>query len=525
MQGPRSLANVTLGVLLGVLSLAPLFARGPLFAHGPPPSAERAERHLVVFHTNDIHGQVLPRPATWLKDVDPLPSSGGLPRLAARLNELVREAEAEGSLVVVCDGGDWFQGTPEGQVDDGRAFLTALAAVGHDAAVLGNHEFDHGVDVLLEHLAAVDMPAMLANVRMPDGTQLAGTRDHIIVERGGMRVAFVGLLTTGTPSITHASTRELLWDEPAAALTRVREELGEQVDLVIPVTHIGIEYDRELARAHADLPLIVGGHSHTFLRKGVREGRTLIVQAGAKASVIGRADLWFDDDGQVVRSEAGHVDLYAEPGAEFRNERVDALCAELTEQAAGRMEEVVGVLGGPLRVTRRELENGSAGNFITDLMRERTGAAIAIHNRGGIRTALPEGVVTRRDLFMMLPFSNHLETMTLDGATVTGLFRQSIEAERRGSLEFSGVTLEVRLAEGKPKLVRVLLESGEELRADAQVRLTTNSYLAGGGDGWEVLASFKEREVDFLLLRDMLEVGFDGGARTPSAERRYRVLR
>jgi 2',3'-cyclic-nucleotide 2'-phosphodiesterase (5'-nucleotidase family) len=115
--------------------------------------------------------------------------------------------------------------------------------------------------------------------------------------------------------------------------------------------------------------------------------------------------------------------------------------------------------------------------------------------------------------------------MTLDGATVTDLFRQSIEVERRSSLEFSGVTLEVRLTRGKPKLVRVLLESGEELQADAQVRLTTNSYLAGGGDGWEALAGFKVREVDFLLLRDLLEFGFAGGARTPSAEQRYKVLR
>ena len=72
--------------------------------------------HLVVLHTNDIHGQVLPRPAIWLKDVNPLPDSGGLPRLAAKLNQLKAEAEAEGAGVVICDGGDWFQGTPEGQI-------------------------------------------------------------------------------------------------------------------------------------------------------------------------------------------------------------------------------------------------------------------------------------------------------------------------------------------------------------------------------------------------------------------------
>ncbi|MEM9380162.1 MAG: bifunctional UDP-sugar hydrolase/5'-nucleotidase [Planctomycetota bacterium] len=501
------------GVLLAAAPLAP--APSAVDALGPP--------DLVVLHTNDVHGQVLARPATWLRDVDPLPDSGGLPRLAARLVALVREIEESGAAVVLCDGGDWFQGTPEGQVDDGLAFLRAFAAVGHDGAVVGNHEFDHGVGVLLEHLAEVDVPALLANVRMPDGTPLPGTRDHVVVERGGRRIALVGLLTTGTPSITHASTRELRWEEPSVALTRVRAALGDDVDLVIPVTHIGVDGDRALARAHPDLPLIVGGHSHTFLRSGVTEGNTLVVQAGAKASVIGRVDLWLGDEGAVLRAEAGHVELYEEPHT--RNGRVDALCGELTRRAAGRMDEVVGVLGGPLEVTRQRLVNSSAGNFITDAMRDRTGADVAVHNRGGIRTALEAGPVTRRDLFMVLPFSNHVETLTLDGATVIELFRRSIEEDRRGPFEFSGVTLEVAGATGPTELLRVVLEDGTPLAPDAEVRLATNSYLAAGGDGWDVLAAAEQREVDFVLLRDLLELAFDGGARTPARDRRYRVVR
>ena len=85
-----------------------------------------------------------------------------------------------------------------------------MAAVGYDAAAVGNHEFDHGVDVFLKHLEAVDMPALLANVRMPDGAPLPGTQDHVIVERAGLRIGLVGLLTISTPSITHRQTKDLL---------------------------------------------------------------------------------------------------------------------------------------------------------------------------------------------------------------------------------------------------------------------------------------------------------------------------
>lgn len=499
----------------------------PVTDTAPVGASALAGRHVVVLHTNDIHGQVLPRPAIWLKDVNPIPDSGGLPRLAAKLRELAAGARADGASVVICDGGDWFQGTPEGQIGRGRGFLAALAQAGHDGAVVGNHEFDHGVDVLLEHLRNLPMPALLANVRMPDGTPLPGTRDHVIVERSGLRIALVGLLTTSTPSITHKATKDLLWTEPAAALARVRAELAGAVDLVIPVTHIGIESDRELARAHPDLPLVVGGHSHTFLRKGVREGDTLIVQAGAKASVVGRVDLWFDEAGSVERSEARHVDLYDEPTAEFRNVELEAACSALAEAAAERMDAVVGVFGRSVSSSRRELVNSTSGNLITDLMRERSGADVAIHNRGGTRTTLAAGVCTRRDLFMLLPFDNHIETLTMSGADVIDLFRRSIEEERRSGVEFSGVTLEVRRVEGKPRLVRVLLGGldGREISADDTLRLATNSYMATGGDGWELLGEQKVREVDFTLLRDMIELAFEGGPLTPSLEQRYSVIR
>lgn len=497
---------------------------GPGADDGPEGAPPGAAHHVVVFHTNDVHGQVLPRPATWLKDVNPIPDSGGLPRLAANLQALRAEAEGAGAAVVVCDGGDWFQGTPEGQIGQGLGFLRAFALVGHDGAAVGNHEFDHGVDVFLRHLKEAPLPALLANVRQPDGTPLPGTRDYAVVERGGLRVALVGLLTTSTPSITHRQTKDLLWEDPGKALSRVRAELGGKVDLVIPVTHIGVEGDRALARAHPDLPLIVGGHSHTFLRKGVREGKTLVVQTGAKASVIGRVDLWLDGELRVLRSSARHIDLYGEPAdGRFRNRAVDRICGELVDEASARMAEVVGVLGRPLEVTRRELVNSTSGNFIADLIRDRSGADIAVHNRGGIRTSLLAGPVTRRDLFMLLPFDNHVETLTMSGEDVIELFRRSIENERKRPLEFSGARVVVRRESGKPRLIEVRT-GGTPVDPAGTYRLATNSFLSGGGDGWQILADQKVREVDFMVLRDILVAAFAGGPLTPSNELRYEIL-
>lgn len=509
-------------LVIAVVSLLALFLSLPLARAGGASEAA-PERHIVVLHTNDVHGQVLPRPAVWLKDVNPIPDSGGLPRLAAHLRRLVDEETRGGAAVVVVDGGDWFQGTPEGQLEQGRGFLRALAAAGHDAVVVGNHEFDHGVDVLVDHLEEVPLPALLANARLEGGAALPGTAEFRIVERAGLRIGLVGLLTVTTPEITHRQTRDLKWEAPADALRRVRETLDAGVDLVLPVTHIGIDQDVILAREHPDLPLIVGGHSHTFLRKGVRQGGTLIVQAGAKASVIGRVDLWLDEAGQVVRSEARHIDLYDEPDDAFRNAEVDRLCAALVKRSAERMDQVVGVLGGPLGVTRRPLVNASAGSLIADLIRARTGADVAVHNRGGIRTSLVAGPVTRRDLFMILPFDNHVETVTLTGAQLFEIFRLTIEENRR-PLEFSGAVLRVRDGGKENALVEVLVD-GVPLDPAASYRVATNSFLAAGGDGWKELQEGTDREIDRILLRELLEKAFGGGLLMPPTDQRYEIER
>ncbi len=166
--------------------------------------------------------------------------------------------------------------------------------------------------------------------------------------------------------------------------------------------------------------------------------------------------------------------------------------------------------------------NTTAGNFITDLMRARSGAHVALHNRGGIRTSLPAGPVTRRDLFMILPFANHLVTVELDGATLSELFRRSIEVPDARPLEFSGLVVKVRMEAGKPRFVGLGV-GGEPCDPARRYRLTTNSFLAEGSDGLTELGTASPRELDFILMRDLLEQAFAGQTLTPASDQRYEV--
>jgi 2',3'-cyclic-nucleotide 2'-phosphodiesterase (5'-nucleotidase family) len=484
--------------------------------------------HLVVLHTNDMHGQVLPRKATWLnKDKPPL--IGGIPRVAAYITQARRELAAQQIGVVAVDGGDWYQGTPEGLIDNGLDYVRAVAAVGYDAAALGNHEFDHGLDNIKRLLGQAKPPAICCNVRVPtNGERVDWVEPWRIVEVRGLRIALVGLLTPATPSITHKDARRLIFEDVVDAVTRAKAELEGQYDLLIPVGHIGIDDGVRIAKAHPDLPLVVTGHSHTYLKEGQREGATLIVQAGSKASAVGRVDLWLDlKTHAVIESRARLDDLLEEPESKYRNAKVERIGADLVARSADEMKEVVGELTAKLSGGRGPAST-VAGNWVADLIRVRAGADVGLHNRGGTRAEIEPGPVTRRAVFEVLPFDNDVVSVELTGTQLERLVRRSIEGTAHSGLDFSGMRVFVKSYDDKGQ-VRFKLErlevGGRRLEPSKRYRVATNSFLAGGGDAFEELANAPERIEDPILLRDLAVEEFKRlGKITPPSDARIVIV-
>lgn len=469
---------------------------------------------LVVLHTNDMHGQVLPRKGTWIDRENP-PWVGGLPRVAGYVSSVRREESARGSAVLVLDGGDWYQGTPEGVLDLGLPMVRAIAAIGYDATSLGNHEFDHGIVNLRRLLDEGRPPALCANLREPEsGERVAWIEPWRIVNCGGLRVALVGLLTPETPSITHPDARRLTFSDPAEEVGRVKAELAGRYDVMIPVGHIGIEDGVKIVQMHPEIPLVVTGHSHTFLREGQREGASLIVQAGAKATAVGRVELSFDGpSARVLASEARLIDLRDEPQELDRNPTVEAICAELAQRADAQMKVTVGELVAPMRAGRGPLST-LAGNWIADMLRERVGGDVGLHNRGGTRAEIDAGPVTVREVFEMLPFDNDVVLLELSGADLEAVVRAAIEGTTHSGLDYSGMRVFVRSRQenGRTLLALERIEvAGLPLERAAKYRVATNSFLAGGGDSFGELARATRLRQDPILMRELAVEWFQRG--------------
>ena len=274
-------------VLLGLLTgCRP--PQGPSDAQGLEPG------RFLLAHTNDLHTHFRANPAAWLPGS---PDIGGFNAIDAHLGALRRRAGEDGVLYI--DGGDVLTGTPLMEYEEhgawGGAMLDFLAAAGADTWVLGNHELDRGWDNAAALVRASPMPVLSANVRSVDDPEAAGfpgMKRHVVLQANGLRIGVFGLTTPGLGRLASADTMARLDVQPLAPIAEAEvAALEPDVDLVVALTHTGIEADRALAEQVQGIDLIVGGHSHTAIREPERVGETWIVQAGSYARQLGVLDI------------------------------------------------------------------------------------------------------------------------------------------------------------------------------------------------------------------------------------------
>jgi 5'-nucleotidase / UDP-sugar diphosphatase len=259
------------------------------------------------------------------------------------------------------------------------------------------------------------------------------------------------------------------------------------------LTHCGLETDRRLARAFPEIPLILGGHSHTALRTPFVEGTTWIVQTQGKATSVQRLDARADTAARrlvLERGELVELDLDAHP----EDPATVAWIRAHTRELAATWDRVIGELVTPLLDERGTLST-AAGNLICDALREATGADLAFSNKGGVRARLRPGPLTPRHLYELQPFDNTFVTMTLPGREVRALLAATLAPGRR-ILDLGGGTYTYALVDGRREL-RAVTVGGAPLDDARSYRIAVNSFLADGGDGYtsfDLLIAKVERE-------------------------------
>lgn len=393
---------------------------------------------ITLLHTNDLHGRV---------------HYPGEPQGLAKIATLARRIRAEMPHVFLTDGGDIIHGTPAEKLFEGQPVIAAMNAAGYDVAIAGNHEFDFGQRIGRAAIAAANFPMLSANVvDAESGQPWGGLSPFVVREAGGIRIAFFGLTTDRTPEIQWPRTIEGIEFrdavETARALVPMLREV-EAADVVVALTHIGVNADRELAAAVPGIDVILGGHSHTRLDQHVWVRETLIIQSGAHARDLARVDLLVrtSEDGSRVVEINGHDgqwwgrDGVAAPlGLEYPGEPLipvttslgddDAVTAAyrpFAKDAEAYLDEQLTIALEPLPAQGPDRGEIALGNLQADAVRALTGADIGLTALYSLNASgLAAGPVRVRDLYELFDgyTRQHLVVVRATGA----LIREMLEA-------------------------------------------------------------------------------------------------
>lgn len=473
---------------------------------------------LVILHTNDTHARLEPfKPWGAEQEV------GGQVRLASLVEEV--RAEYPGKVLLL-DAGDAWHGTNIANVFQGESVVEVMNAMGYDAMVLGNHDFNYGQEVLAERMAQAEFPVLAANVIKEATGEVVGT-SALLKTVGGVKVGIIGLSTPDTPVVTHPKNVEgLVFADPVERAQSLVSYLEPKVDLIIALTHLGLAADKELAEAVPGIDVIVGGHSHTRLAAPVIVGNTYIVQAGEHTEALGYLELTIDN-GEIT----GFARRLLPVTAQTPEQPVVAdIVAKWGAELNAKMEQVVGTAAVGLDGERGQVRTRETnlGNLITDIMRETVGADVAVNNGGGIRASINEGPITVGEVYTVLPFDNTLVKLEVTGEDLLAVLEHGVSKypETAGAfLQVSGLEFTFDPSREPGHRVTNVLVGGKPLSLNKTYTLATNDFMAAGGDGYEMLKTAPRLLETGDMLRDVVvEYIAEKGTIAPQVEGRITVV-
>lgn len=227
--------------------------------------AKNEDDYLVILHTNDTHSRLEPFPASNKQ----FPNMGGI---AARKTVIDQFREQHKNVLLV-DAGDLFQGTPYFNIYKGEPEMKALSMLGYEAATMGNHEFDLGMEGFEAQLKHATFPFITSNYDFEQTILKGKTKPYHIIEKGKFKIGIIGLGVNLYGLAAKYNYQNMKYLDPIMVAEKYGRMLKEKhkCNMVVCISHLGYEYkndkvsDLKLAESTTYIDAIIGGHTHTFL--------------------------------------------------------------------------------------------------------------------------------------------------------------------------------------------------------------------------------------------------------------------
>ena len=509
--------------------------------------ADAGEKHITILGTSDMHGNI------WgfsYEDNAETANNG-----MARLYTYIQQVRAENPNTILIDAGDDIQGTimtddlynktPE----EPHPVIAAMNYMGYDAMTLGNHEFNWGIPTMQTILSQAEFPVLAANVTDAAGELVTGA-GWTIVERDGIRVAIIGVVTPDVPIWDGGKEGidDAVYEAANVAVGQAIDEIGDQADVIVVSAHMGMyaEFDEEggsdsaqkILDDNPEIDVLQVAHNHVTVNE--KQGDTVIGGVRNGGREIARFDLTLDADNNVVDSAVTIVDMEGvEPSQEIRDIPLVAEAHQKTiDYIAGGTDESGEPLP-PLGSTtakfqpENEIRGIPAGrvmdtavmDLINKIQLENSGADVSAAALFKDTSDLPEGDINYGNIFDIYKFDNTLYRVPVTGAELKAYMEWSAECYnqwKEGDINisfdpeypdylydmFAGVEYEIDLSKPKGERIQNVMFQGEPLQDDQVLTLAVNNYryssalkaqgLISGTKEWESSNSIRDMIVAYF---------------------------
>ena len=486
------------------------------------------EDDIVIVHVNDVH--------CGLNDTI------GYDGFKLFLDELKKNY----SNVISVDVGDHIQGGTLGSISDGSAIIKIINKIGFDVAILGNHEFDYGIEQLNKLEKNITSRYICSNFCY-NKNKTTVFNPYKIIEIGGKRIAFIGVLTPLTFSKTYLSSvkdkngepiYDFLAGENGKILSDTVQKYIDEIknnstDYIILLTHIGMEveaYTSEgLLKNLKNVDAVLDAHTHKIynVTQKDKDNKDIhITQTGTKLERVGL--LIIKKDGSIISQI---IDEIPEPIDKSKGKKinraskerwVDKEMSNFIDDIWGEYEDILNIQVGhsDFDIIVRPESSGNAlpvecrykectlGNLVADSLRYAGNAEITILNGGSVRNNMKKGNLTRSQLIDILPWFNNLVVKQLTGQAILDALEFGVSKLPNvsgGFPQVSGITFDVDTSfdstvltdengmfinvTGKRRVSNVKI-NGEDLNLTQKYNASLVEYIANGGDGYSMFSKF-----------------------------------
>lgn len=482
------------------------------------------QKLIRFIHTNDIHCAYIE---------DPNSSTIGLSKFVSYVNFQKKNAKENGYSVFSVDCGDFNQGLPLCNVNNGSVGHEALKLAKYDAFTLGNHEWDYGhhnMYVRYSDYLKNKNPLVVSNIVDSSSNEKMEFTPYIIKEINAfgtdentdnddfkLKVGILGMITPYTNVTTNPlEVKDVFFDPDIVSVSKKYVKIlreNEKCDVVVLICHLGYESleltSNMLAESFDGIDVIIDGHSHTTLKEGAvrlnNDYTTLIAQTGSSLKNIGVVDIVVDSITKKVVGKRAKLLNYSDiisMNIEDNKEMSDFLYQKEKE-----VEEFTKVVIGKTlidlecvrEIIRKNGQSKMAYLTTTAFLNTATEADFAIANSGGIRSSIKKGDVTWGDVVSVLPFGNQLVVLNISGSQLHYLLRYGTrlynKEEFGGFPTFSGISFTLNLDlewESEERITDMKIVGKDGMKSEPIIidnnhfyKLVTTDFLYFGGDGYQ----------------------------------------